>query len=145
MSDEKNCEEFSVGLKVVRSHVFANEDLGYYRSLSQDTNPLYSDTKFVAHTVFLKPVVPAGMVTAMFDGLVGSRLPGLGAVLVFQEYNFYRPIYFLQEVEFSVELVELEIAKGVFHLDFRCEDQDGEMLVSGRAVVLKRLNLSGIN
>ena len=72
---------------------FSLEDQRLFGALSGDTNPLHLHDDFARGTMF-KGRIAHGMLSASFiSTVVGTKLPGPGAVYVSQTLNFRAPVH----------------------------------------------------
>jgi 3-hydroxybutyryl-CoA dehydratase len=85
-------EDLKVGQGAALEHRVTADDVRAFARLSGDTNPLHLDAAFAATTMFGKPVVH-GLLTASFiSAVLGTRLPGPGAVYLSQSLKFRAPV-----------------------------------------------------
>jgi 3-hydroxybutyryl-CoA dehydratase len=69
------------------------------------------------------------------SALLGTRLPGPGAIYLSQTLHFRRPVRLGVTVEARVEVAALDPAKGRVTLDCVC-NVEGKPVLEGEAVVL---------
>ncbi len=73
-------------------HCISEQDVQRFVALTGDNNPLHVDRGFAASTCF-KDVVVHGMLGATFiSTVIGTQLPGPGALWVSQTMDFLRPV-----------------------------------------------------
>src|SRR5580658_8711 len=86
-------EELVVGQDAEFVHALTDHDLEVFASLTGDFNPLHVDENFARRTMFRKPIAH-GMLSASFlSTLIGTMLPGGGALWVSQSLNFHHPAH----------------------------------------------------
>jgi len=74
------------------THVITSEDIQKFVDLSGDDNRLHIDEKFASKTSFKKPVAH-GMIGASFiSTIIGTKIPGDGALWYSQNLEFLLPI-----------------------------------------------------
>jgi acyl dehydratase len=101
-----------------------------------DLNPLHSDPAFAAATMFKGPIAPGVFTAGMISAVIGTRLPGPGAVYVSQDLRFVRPVRAGDTITARVEVVELVPARNRVRLKTVCVNQRGEDVLTGEAWVL---------
>jgi 3-hydroxybutyryl-CoA dehydratase len=85
-------EDLSVGMSAVFGKTITEADIQTFAGVSGDTNPLHLHDDFARSTMF-KGRIAHGMLSASFiSTVVGTKLPGPGAVYVSQTLNFRAPV-----------------------------------------------------
>jgi 3-hydroxybutyryl-CoA dehydratase len=85
-------EDLSVGMSAVFGKTITEADIQTFAGVSGDTNPLHLHDEFARSTMF-KGRIAHGMLSASFiSTVVGTKLPGPGAVYVSQTLNFRSPV-----------------------------------------------------
>ncbi len=91
MSTDK-FESIQIGDSAEIKHTITAQDVADFVSLTGDDNPLHVDDGYAASTSFKKPVVH-GMLTASYiSTLIGTKLPGEGALWYEQSLRFLAPV-----------------------------------------------------
>ena len=57
-----------------------------------DHNPLHSDPAYAATTPFKTPIAPGIFTAGMISAVIGTRLPGPGAIYLSQDLAFLKPV-----------------------------------------------------
>ena len=128
-------EDLSIGQSVALTRVVGEADIAAFASVSGDDNPVHLDAAFAATTPF-KQRIAHGMLTASYiSALIGTRLPGPGAIYVSQTLNFKRPVKIGDAVTARVEISALDAAKA--RVTFACSCiVNGKPVLDGEAVVI---------
>ncbi len=127
-------EDLSLGMaEVYRKEVKSSDVIGF-AEISGDRNPVHLSEHFAARTPF-KGRIAHGLYTAsLISAVIGTRLPGPGAIYLSQTLSFKAPVRIGDIVEARVEVTEL-IERGnraKLHCTCMVEDTlvlDGEALV----------------
>lgn len=82
--------------------------------------------------------VPEPLVAALFSYLLGVKLPGFGTNYLKQELEFVAGAPLDAELVASVEITRLRPEKDLVDLRTTCETAAGELIATGRALVLVR-------
>lgn len=128
-------EDLVIGQKAAMARIVTESDIQTYAAVSGDTNPVHLDEDYAATTPF-KTRIAHGMLTAGYiSALLGTRLPGPGAIYLSQSLSFKRPVKIGDEVEAEVEIIALDPIKGRVTFHCRC-GVAGKAVLEGEAVVL---------
>lgn len=122
-------EDVVVGESSELSRVISQSDVDKFVGLTGDDNPLHIDEEFARRTSFKKPVVHGMLAGSLVSTLIGTRLPGPGALWVRQEFKFLGPI----RIGDSLVVRAVVTAK---HSRDRTLELDVEARVEGRGLVL---------
>ena len=68
--------------------------------------------------------------------VLGTQLPGPGTIYMGQELRFTRPVFFGDTITATVTVVELIPEKNRAILDTVCTNQNGEVVIKGKATVM---------
>ncbi len=127
-----------VGDRASYTKTITAEDIRAYAELTGDKNPLHLDENYARNTRFGR-VIAHGMLTAsLISAVIGTKLPGPGAIYLEQRLRFTKPVYPGDTVTAEVEVVEFREEKGVVRLRTDCLNQRGERVIEGEAVLLLR-------
>ncbi len=125
-----------VGQKAQVTRKFTEHDVGEFSELSLDFNPVHLDPDYAKNSMFGQRIVHGILVSSLFSGLLGKHLPGEGTIYLGQELSFKKPVYLDQEVTATVEIIEIREDKPIITLSTTCINDDNELVISGKAVVL---------
>jgi 3-hydroxybutyryl-CoA dehydratase len=95
------CEDLSVGMIETLNKTVASSDVIGFAQLTGDRNPIHLSEHFAAKTSF-----GARIAHGLF-AVLGTRLPGPGAVYISQSLNFRAPVKIGDTVEVTVAVAEL--------------------------------------
>jgi 3-hydroxybutyryl-CoA dehydratase len=128
-------EDIAVGDSASCTHTVTESDIAAFASVSGDTNPVHLDAAYAAGTLF-KERIAHGMLSAGYiSALLGTRLPGPGAIYLSQTLAFKRPVKIGDSVETAVSVTALDEAKARVTLKCTCLVA-GKAVLEGEAVVL---------
>lgn len=120
-------EDVSLGMREsYTKHVSASDVVGF-AEISGDRNPIHLSEHFAAQTPFGGRIAHGLYTASLISAVIGTRLPGPGAIYISQTLRFMAPVRIGDDVIASVEIVEL-IEKGR-RAKLRCECRVGETLV----------------
>ena len=85
-------EDLSVGMTAGFAKTVTDADIVLFAGISGDTNPVHLDDEYAAGTPF-KGRIAHGMLTAAFiSAVLGTILPGPGAIYMSQSLRFKAPV-----------------------------------------------------
>lgn len=127
-------EDLSVGMRETYSkHVKASDVVGF-AELSGDRNPIHLSEHFAAKTPFGGRIAHGLYTASLISAVIGTRLPGPGAIYMSQTLKFLAPVRIGDTVEAIVEVVELTERGNRAKLSCQCKV--GETVVlEGEALV----------
>lgn len=117
-----------------RRTVSASDVVGF-AEISGDRNPIHLSEHFAARTPF-KSRIAHGLYTAsLISAVLGTRLPGPGAVYLSQTLKFKAPVHIDDVVDVVVEVMELIPQKNRARLSCTCQVGD-TVVLEGEALVM---------
>jgi acyl dehydratase len=111
-------------------------DITSFTDAVGDFNPLHSDPMYAATTAFKTPIAPGIFTAGLISAVIGTRLPGPGAIYVSQELRFVKPVKAGDTITARVEIAELVRTRNRVRLKTVCTNQRGEEVLVGEAWVL---------
>lgn len=136
MFEPRKFEDIKIGDKASIKRSYTEEDVKLFVMVSQDRNPIHSSEEYAKTTRFKSRIVPGLLTASMISGVLGTKLPGYGTIYMAQELRFLHPVYFGDEVECVVEVIEKIAAKRIIILDTKIKNQNNTIVVSGKATVM---------
>ena len=85
-------DSITVGQVAELNHVVTLEDLNRFVELTGDDNRLHTDPDYAAKTSFKKPVVHGMLGASFISTIIGTKLPGDGALWFSQSLEFKLPV-----------------------------------------------------
>lgn len=111
-------------------------DIAEFVDAVGDYNPVHSDREYAAATAFKEPIAPGIWTAGLISAVIGTRLPGPGAIYVSQELKFLKPVKAGDSISARVEVTEVNREKNRIRLRTVCTNQRAEEVLSGEAVVM---------
>jgi len=128
-------EDLEVGMSAVFGKTITEADIQSFAGVSGDTNPLHLHEDFARTTMF-KGRIAHGMLSASFiSTVVGTKLPGPGAVYVSQTLNFKAPVKVGDCVTARATIREIVAEKRRVKFDTVCTVGD-KVVLDGEATIL---------
>jgi acyl dehydratase len=101
-----------------------------------DHNPVHSDAAYAAGTVFGEPIAPGLWTAGLISAVIGTRLPGPGAIYLSQDLKFLRPVKVGDLITARVTVLAADRDRNRMRLGTVCQNQRGEDVLTGEAVVM---------
>ncbi|MCB1491412.1 MAG: MaoC family dehydratase [Rhodobiaceae bacterium] len=128
-------EDLEPGMSESLMRTVMNNDVIGFAELSGDANPVHLSEHFAVKTPF-KTRIAHGLFTAsLISAVLGTRLPGPGAVYLSQSLHFRAPVRIGDVVVAMVEVAELMPEKNRVRLTCECS-VDNKVVLDGEAVVM---------
>lgn len=127
-------EELSVGMTAEKHVTVTEERIQRFAEASDDFNPVHLDEEFASKTAY-RGRIAHGLLSASFgSAVVGTILPGAGAIYLSQTLAFHKPVRIgdVVRAQITVASVDAESARVVLRTEGYVND---EMIMEGEAVV----------
>ena len=127
-------EDLSVGMVEAHSKTVKSSDVVGFAEITGDRNPIHLSEHFAAKTPF-KGRIAHGLYTAsLISAVIGTRLPGPGAIYVSQTLRFLAPVKIGDTVDAIVEVVDLSEQRQRVRLLCTCK-VGNTVVLEGEAIV----------
>lgn len=131
----KTINEIKLGEKSQYSRTVTEADVVMFGGISGDLNPAHFNEVYAKDTIF-RGRIAHGMLTAGYISTVlGMQLPGPGTIYLGQELKFTSPVRFGDTITASVEVIEKNEEKNIVIFETICINQNGDIVVKGKATV----------
>src|ERR1041384_7117887 len=127
-------EDLAVGMSEGLSKPVASPDVVGFAQLTGDRNPIHLSEHFAARTCFGKRIAHGLYTASLISAVLGTRLPGPGAIYISQTLNFRAPVKLGDTVVVTVTVSELMPEKSRARLACPCA-VGGEVVLDGEALV----------
>ena len=127
-------EDLAVGMTEGLSKTVASSDVVGFAEVTGDRNPVHLSEHFAARTPFGTRIAHGLYTASLISAVLGTRLPGPGAIYISQTLNFRAPVRIGDTVDVLVEVKELESERRRARLTCTCSVA-GEVVLDGEALV----------
>ena len=128
-------EELSPGMRETLLRTVMETTVTQFAAVSGDVNPIHLSDDYAAQTRFGQRIAHGMFTASLISAVIGTRLPGPGAVYLSQTLRFLAPVKIGDVVAAVVEVAEM-IEKGRrVRLDCQCL-VDGKPVLEGEAWVM---------
>lgn len=111
-------------------------DISLYAGLTGDFNTIHINEEKASGGFFGGRVAHGMLSAGLISAVLGTKLPGEGAVYLSQSLNFLKPVMAGDTVTAVCKVAEiLNADKGIYKIETKCVNQAGECVIDGEAVV----------
>lgn len=127
-------DDLAVGMRETLLKTVMETDVVGFANVSGDDNPIHLCDTYASGTRFGQRIAHGLYTASLISAVLGTRLPGAGAVYRSQTLNFHAPVTIGDVVTIIVEVVEL-VPEGR-KVRLHCEAMvDNKMVLDGEAIV----------
>jgi 3-hydroxybutyryl-CoA dehydratase len=131
-----NEDRLRVGATATYSKTVTEEDVERFAAVTGDVNPVHLDEAFAQTTRFGKRIAHGMLTAGLISTVLGTRLPGLGAIYVSQSLRFLRPVFIGDTVTAIATIESYDRDRGRMKVATVCVNQGGQEVVTGEADLL---------
>jgi 3-hydroxybutyryl-CoA dehydratase len=128
-------DEMTVGQSAELVRVVGTADIEAFAAVSGDDNPVHLDDAYAATTAFGERIAHGMLSASYISAILGTKLPGPGAIYLSQTLRFRRPVKVGDQVTARATIAALDEAKGRVTFETVCE-VGGKAVLEGEAVVI---------
>ncbi len=131
----KTIEEIKIGDTAEFTKTITEYDVYAYAGITGDFNPAHVNQAYAEKT-FFKGRIAHGMLSAgLISTIMGTLLPGPGAIYIKQELKFTAPVRFGDTITARAEVIDRVKEKNRVRLKTVCTNQDGDKVIVGEALI----------
>jgi 3-hydroxybutyryl-CoA dehydratase len=127
-------EDLKVGMSERLRKTVASSDVVGFAQLTGDRNPIHLSEHFAAKTTFGQRIAHGLYTASLISAVLGTRLPGPGAVYISQTLHFRAPVKIGDTVTVTVRVAELVPERRRARLACVCK-VGREVVLDGEALV----------
>lgn len=127
--------KFEVGQKASTTKTITDQDVRDFARLSGDHNPIHLDDQYAEKTRFKKRIAHGMLTVSLISQVAGTQLPGPGSIYLSQTLKFKNPVYIGDTITATLEIINIRSDKPIITLKTWAQNQNGDILVEGEAMV----------
>ena len=135
-------EDLVIGQRASLMRTVMDNDVHMFAMVSGDNNPIHVSDGFASRSKFGQRIAHGMFNASLVSALLGTRLPGPGAVYLSQTTQFLAPVRSGDVVIATVEVLELVPARGRVRLFCECTCE-GRVVLEGEAWVAVDSRVAG--
>ena len=129
-------QEMKIGDHASVTKTVSETDVYLFAGITGDLTPAQTNEVAASKTMF-KTRIAHGMLGAGFiSAVLGMYLPGPGTIYMGQELKFTKPVHIGDTVTATATVEEIILEKNRVILDTTVVNQDGEVVIKGKATVM---------
>jgi acyl dehydratase len=128
--------KIEIGATASLTRVITEDDVETFARITGDTNSVHLTEEYARASRFGKRIAH-GMVGAGYvPAVLGTRLPGPGAIYLSQSLAFKAPVYLGDSITATVSITGLREDKPIATIATTCVNQQGTVVLEGEAILL---------
>jgi 3-hydroxybutyryl-CoA dehydratase len=127
-------EDLSIGQTESFSKMVSSSDVVGFAEVTGDRNPIHLSEHFAAQSTFGTRIAHGLYTASLISALLGTRLPGPGAIYISQTLNFRAPVRIGDKVVVTVTVDELLPERSRARLTCACR-VGSDIVLDGEALV----------
>ncbi|KAH0564349.1 hypothetical protein KQX54_011534 [Cotesia glomerata] len=112
--------KFKVGDKVSVVRKITEDDVMNFAKLTNDYNPIHVSAE--------KKLVHGALLNGFLSGVLGTKLPGPGTIVVHQTLNFLKPCYAGDTIDITIEILS---ARKIIKCGYKLVTDDERVVLEG--------------
>ena len=128
-------EELNVGQSAELVRTVQEGDLAAFAAVTGDDNPVHLDEAFAQTTSFGGRIAHGMLSAGYISAVIGTQLPGSGAIYLEQSLRFRRPVRIGDEVTARAEITAIDAERARITLSTTCKVA-GKVVVDGEATIM---------
>jgi|ERR1017187_2735965 3-hydroxybutyryl-CoA dehydratase len=125
-----------VGDRAAHTFIVSDEVVRGFSELTGDRNPIHLDEEFARATRFGRRIAHGMIAASQISAAIANTLPGPGTIYLSQSLQFVAPVFVGDVITTRVTVISIREDKPIATLETVCENQKGEVVLKGEAVVL---------
>ena len=128
--------EMKIGDSASFTKTISETDVYLYAGISGDFNPAHVNQTEAEKGMFGKRIAHGMLSAGLISAVLGTLLPGPGTIYMGQELRFTRPVAIGDTITATATVAELIPEKNRAILETVCTNQNGEVVITGKATVM---------
>jgi len=128
-------EDLEVGMSASYARTVSESDVYTFAGVSGDDNPVHINQVYAEGTMFKQRIAHGILTVSFISTVLGTRLPGPGAIYVDQQIRFKAPVYIGDIVTATATVKEINTAKRRVILETVCTVK-GNVVATGQATTM---------
>ncbi|KAF0805699.1 MaoC family dehydratase [Alloalcanivorax xenomutans] len=117
-------EDLKVGLSASYAKTITEADVVLFAGITGDDNPVHLNADYAAGTQFGQRIVHGMFSAGLISAVLGTRLPGPGAIYVDQQLSFKAPVHIGDTVVATATVLEIDEKRRRVKLETVCRVKD---------------------
>ena len=131
----KRFDDIEVGDVESIQRTVTEADVRRFVEMTGDDNPLHVDRAYAERTPFKDMVVHGMLGASLVSTVIGTKLPGEGALWLKQNFDFALPVRLGDELDVSCTVLKKSDRERLLELEARVVNQNSDTVLSGTGLV----------
>lgn len=132
----KTIQQLTLGESASTAKTISETDVYLFAGITGDLNPAHVNQEYAQATRFGGRIAHGMLSAGLISAVIGMQLPGPGTIYMGQDLKFLAPVKIGDTVTATVTVRELDLERNRVTLETVCENQNGQKLVVGQALVM---------
>ena len=128
-------KKINIGLKRQFDTKITEKDINKFSLLSGDTNLIHLNKEYEKKKKFKNRVIHGAHVLSLFSKLIGNKLPGNNALIIFLEVKFKNPAYPNKIISISGRVKEKYKSVNSIVIELLAKYKTGKVIANGLVTV----------
>ena len=128
-------DDIKIGDNAELKHIITQQDIDKFVDLTGDDNKLHIDAEYAGKTSFKKPVAHGMLGASFISTIIGTKIPGDGALWYSQSIEFLLPVRVGDEITVKAEVLKKVEQQRSIELQTDIYNQHRQKVTSGVAKV----------
>ena len=129
-------QEMKIGDHASVTKTVSETDVYLFAGITGDLNPAHTNEVAASKTMFRTRIAHGMLGAGFISAVLGMYLPGPGTIYMGQELKFTKPVHIGDTVTATATVEEIILEKNRVILDTTVVNQDGEVVIKGKATVM---------
>ena len=129
-------QEMKIGDHASVTKTVSETDVYLFAGITGDLNPAHTNEVAASKTMFKTRIAHGMLGAGLISAVLGMYLPGPGTIYMGQELKFTKPVHIGDTVTATATVEEIILEKNRVILDTTVVNQDGEVVIKGKATVM---------
>lgn len=117
------------------SKSFSSDEVLAFSEISLDKNDIHINEEYAKNSLFKKRIVHGFLSGSLISAVIGTLLPGKGAIYLHQDMDFKKPVYLNEVITAKVTVERIIEEKCIYYLKTQCFNNYGEIKIDGNAII----------
>jgi 3-oxoacyl-[acyl-carrier protein] reductase len=131
----KKYDSIQIGDTAELKHTITQSDIDKFVDLTGDDNKLHVDKDYASTTSFKKPVAHGMLGASFISTIIGTKLPGDGALWYAQNLEFLQPVRIGDELRITAEVIKKIDRTKTIELETVIYNQHKQKVTTGTAKI----------
>lgn len=127
--------EFKIGQNARISKTISEQEVLHFADIVKDHNPIHIDKDFAKKSIFGKRIVHGMFGASLISAVLGTKLPGPGAIYLSQTLQFLAPVFIGDTITAKVKVIKIRNDKPIITLETSCYNKNEDLVLVGEAVL----------